>query len=356
MRDCPLIEDLMPLYVDDAVSPESRVLIEQHLASCPSCRQSLQALQGPGRRALTARADDPPAAEEARFLHRLRRQVGTAIGAGLVLLVAVALIATQVGRWSAQRQAAERIRAEKAYRQEALEALKAASPAPEVLLRRLGVELSTHAARQGGGVAVDFRLTSPQGRFEHFTPIPGGPRMNVSITDPATGSPVKADSVGGSSSWQAGQGEGTYTVGPVPGGPLQVRIDYPVFTGYLKVDEPIRMEFRRPEETGDVLLNQRLTVHGVEFEIERVRFEGSKVRVEYRQLTDPAQVGVHYLALRLSDGLGGGWGGIPMDELPDPRRPFTEFGSANSPSQNWSLSVQYAVLAVPGPRVTVDLK
>ena len=38
---CNVIEDLLPLYVDDGVSEDSRQLVEEHLRDCPSCRKML---------------------------------------------------------------------------------------------------------------------------------------------------------------------------------------------------------------------------------------------------------------------------------------------------------------------------
>ena len=36
---CNIIEDLLPLYVDDMVSEDSRKLVEEHLKECPACRK-----------------------------------------------------------------------------------------------------------------------------------------------------------------------------------------------------------------------------------------------------------------------------------------------------------------------------
>lgn len=38
---CKVIEDILPLYHDDACSPESRALVEEHLRECESCRTLL---------------------------------------------------------------------------------------------------------------------------------------------------------------------------------------------------------------------------------------------------------------------------------------------------------------------------
>ncbi|MBR6030146.1 MAG: zf-HC2 domain-containing protein [Clostridia bacterium] len=41
---CAVTRDLLPLYAEDMVEPETRELIDQHLADCPACRQKLSEL------------------------------------------------------------------------------------------------------------------------------------------------------------------------------------------------------------------------------------------------------------------------------------------------------------------------
>ncbi len=44
---CEVIRDLLPLYVDDAASKETRELIQEHLNTCPDCREELQRISVP---------------------------------------------------------------------------------------------------------------------------------------------------------------------------------------------------------------------------------------------------------------------------------------------------------------------
>lgn len=41
--NCQIIEDLLPLYIDDVCSKESKAMIEEHLSSCESCKAKLEA-------------------------------------------------------------------------------------------------------------------------------------------------------------------------------------------------------------------------------------------------------------------------------------------------------------------------
>lgn len=42
---CETIRDLLPLYHDHVCSPQSRELVEEHLASCEQCQEELSALR-----------------------------------------------------------------------------------------------------------------------------------------------------------------------------------------------------------------------------------------------------------------------------------------------------------------------
>ena len=42
--DCPIVRDLLPLYVDQVVSPETAQAVEEHLADCPDCRREYESL------------------------------------------------------------------------------------------------------------------------------------------------------------------------------------------------------------------------------------------------------------------------------------------------------------------------
>lgn len=42
---CDVIQDLLPLYVDDAVSEDSRILVEEHLKDCDTCKKEEEQLR-----------------------------------------------------------------------------------------------------------------------------------------------------------------------------------------------------------------------------------------------------------------------------------------------------------------------
>lgn len=73
---CDVIRDLLPLYADRTASADTAALVEEHLASCPACREEL-------RRLGAALPAEPEGAEPLRRFKRRwrRRQVLIAVTA-----------------------------------------------------------------------------------------------------------------------------------------------------------------------------------------------------------------------------------------------------------------------------------
>ena len=61
---CEVIRDLLPLYEDNAVSPETAELVQEHLKGCRACRDELGKLRAP--------VSLPPEPEEDAFWTRFR--------------------------------------------------------------------------------------------------------------------------------------------------------------------------------------------------------------------------------------------------------------------------------------------
>ena len=82
--DCALAQDLMPLYTEGMLSPESREALEEHLAGCEACRRTADEMCHP--------LLEPQFQEEARLLRRLRRR-RKALWAAVIVLAALPVVA-----------------------------------------------------------------------------------------------------------------------------------------------------------------------------------------------------------------------------------------------------------------------
>ena len=81
---CDVIRDLLPLYADQAASAGTAALVEEHLASCPACREEL------GRLGAALPAEPEGAEPLRRFKRRWRRRQALIAVTAAVATAAVA--------------------------------------------------------------------------------------------------------------------------------------------------------------------------------------------------------------------------------------------------------------------------
>lgn len=91
-KECNIVRDLLPLYVEGLASNDSREYVDTHLAVCPECAAELEHMREPAAEAATCEASSAGAAPLKGIKRRLRaRRVRTALC--VALLVAAALTA-----------------------------------------------------------------------------------------------------------------------------------------------------------------------------------------------------------------------------------------------------------------------
>ena len=83
---CKIIEDLLPLYVDEVCSKESRQLVDGHVAECPKCMKKLKMMGD----TCGGKADIKPLRNVGRWLERLRlRTLIKGIVNGVLIMAAI---------------------------------------------------------------------------------------------------------------------------------------------------------------------------------------------------------------------------------------------------------------------------
>ena len=69
--NCEIIKDLLPLYVDNICSNQSRKIVEEHLDECPKCQTYLQEI----KKTIIIEDDDDKPQEMANILKRLKNKI-----------------------------------------------------------------------------------------------------------------------------------------------------------------------------------------------------------------------------------------------------------------------------------------
>ena len=99
--NCNIIEDLLPLYVDDMVSEDSRKLVEEHLKGCPACRKMQEEMMRENR--LTAGIKDSNSVQinktEAESLKKIRRRIRKKRILSVILAVVLVAAAGGAGHY-----------------------------------------------------------------------------------------------------------------------------------------------------------------------------------------------------------------------------------------------------------------
>lgn len=86
-QECSIVRDLLPLYVENMVSPETAEFVRGHLAACETCQAEVQRLRQPPDVTPPAQEERPEA--PLRLLQRklLLKRIQTALLAGAFVLV-----------------------------------------------------------------------------------------------------------------------------------------------------------------------------------------------------------------------------------------------------------------------------
>ena len=88
--ECSVVRDLLPLYVEDMVSPETAQYVNLHLAECSECQKELESLKGGD--VLTAIEKNPTentgdAKPFKKMMKRMNRQFYSLAYAALIFLI-----------------------------------------------------------------------------------------------------------------------------------------------------------------------------------------------------------------------------------------------------------------------------
>lgn len=92
--NCNIADDLLPLYLEDSCSEDSRAALEEHLESCPSCRAKLDRM---GRAIPGDMGEEGPTPKLADYARKVRKHRLRMMLLAIVLTLAAAFVLALVG-------------------------------------------------------------------------------------------------------------------------------------------------------------------------------------------------------------------------------------------------------------------
>ena len=98
---CNIIEDLLPLYIDDMVSEDSRQLVEEHLKECAACRKMLDEMKKENQlRTVSENAErNSDHRTEIVPLKKIRRRIRRKRIISIILAAVLVLLASGIGHY-----------------------------------------------------------------------------------------------------------------------------------------------------------------------------------------------------------------------------------------------------------------
>ena len=91
--DCRVIGDLLPLYADESCSDASRALVDDHLKTCPRCRETLARMKSEQFLPAAQVIDPPAVADYAQKVKHRRQKRGTCLTVGVIALIVLLSLA-----------------------------------------------------------------------------------------------------------------------------------------------------------------------------------------------------------------------------------------------------------------------
>ena len=88
MKDnCSVIKDLLPLYIENITSEESKKAVEEHLKNCKSCRSIFENMQDNSKETLTFNNESDQMFQNYVKAYNRRSRVRTAIFVVIAILI-----------------------------------------------------------------------------------------------------------------------------------------------------------------------------------------------------------------------------------------------------------------------------
>ena len=101
-RQCEIVQDLLPLYVDDICSPASREMIAEHLSTCAECAGMLKSLKNTEIETELITEKNDVLKKQSKVFKRKSALAGLIIGMAMMIPVIVVFIVTLASGSSAE--------------------------------------------------------------------------------------------------------------------------------------------------------------------------------------------------------------------------------------------------------------
>jgi hypothetical protein len=348
MRNCKIVEDLWPLYLDDELNDESKQFVEEHLRQCTSCLHLPRDFNTP---IPVPNAEEITPASPEKFLVRVKRTYQVASLLILVFLVVAIGLIYSFSDGSGQRRFQQYQQREFASAREQMERLNDVSPPAETLLAKYDIEwnfISANKVKNDMKIRYAMNIPTDIPDVSAFYPLP---ISHHRAFDTDSGRELPVNEVGDLNNLSLV----LLSVMLTEKVPREISLQTPAY--YLLLNGPSKeIPFRYEGDEETILLDETFIFSDVEFRLDTLELTPEKFRINYRQITPSEQVGVYQLKFSFDDRLGSSWHDNSMTPTPqaqDSKKSDTWLPS--SPSKNWLLRIENIFHIIPPLEYTVEV-
>jgi|GEM_PF-5490332 len=349
-----LIKDLLPLYIDEMVSTETKQLIKKHLQTCKECREQVTSLREgvlleyPPLDSLESNDTTFPPQNEKNptFIVRLKRL-------GLLLLAAVIVVTGifSISSWILGQEAAEEEQLKKDQELIQLDNnLISLSPPKEAIFQKSGVQfniLEKSFGERESKLTYKYFWNNPD--IDYVQEDIYWPNHLVAM-DLTNNEVIKRRE--NTSSVSHTENVETWVLDGVRKDAEIIGVELPNLAIFFK---PKELQIPLMDQ-GETLINKEVEINGIRFFIEKAVITSERIKVHYKQLDSITEVGLYELSFNIIDLNGKNWSKEPNIDFQTKEDRVTDIPFYQDMKKPFTLNLEHAVLIVPGLHYKFSIK
>ncbi|MBP1930164.1 zf-HC2 domain-containing protein [Ammoniphilus resinae] len=348
-----LIKDLLPLYIDDMVSVETKQLIKKHLQTCKECKEQITSLKE------GAMLDYPPLEsplsndttftmpnENPTFIVRLKR-----LGLLLIAAVIVVMGIFSISSWILGQEAAEEEQLEKDQELIQLDNdLISLSPPKEAIFQKSGVQfkfLKKSFGEEESTLTYKYFWNNPN--IDYVQEDIYWPNHLIAM-DLTNNEVIKRQE--NSSSVGHSENVETWVLDGVRKDTEIIGVELPNLAVFFKPKE-LQVPL---QDQGETLINKEVEINGIRFFIEKAELTSDRIKIHYQQLDSITDVGLYELSFNIIDQNAKHWSKEPNIDFQTDEHRITDIPFYQDMKKPFALHLEHAVLIVPGLHYKFSIK
>lgn len=345
-----LIKELLILYIDESLSPEVKVIVDDHLQHCESCKRELllllddeneyEAFMKNEQAMIEMNSDDQ---QEPSFIIRLKRLTKTVAISSFILIAILAAASWILGRENGEEAIKNKIHEDELEYIRLDNDLNSLSPPRDEILAKSGVDVGvTKREFTESGSVITYRYTWDDPSIDFIREDIYWPNHLIAM-DLTNNEIIKRKLNKNSLSSQ--EDEESWTLEGIQKNTEMIGIELPNFAVFYKPKSTVQYQI---DSDGKTVINKPITINGVHFFIEHAIVTDADIKIYYRQEDPISKVGLYGLSFAIYDGEDNHWSKEPKIDFQASKQRVIKIPVYKGMIEPFTLHLEHTTLIVPG--------